>query len=177
MKPGPSRAVTFRTRYESRFDRAKARLRRCPDSRVRATFSRAGNWAITQDATRSFGHEPPDPAKDRASSCRMGGSDGDRLREIDVVSLPLIPFLYPERVLRARRRSGVGRYAPTSKGPRFGRDHWRQIAARAQREGLRGVARDLGVSHETMRAICKQVSEKVAPTEDVPALLALAHRE
>ena len=86
---------------------------------------------------------------------RGGGSDGDRLREIDVVSLPLIPFLYPERVLRARRRSGVGRYAPTSKGPRIGRDHWRQIAARAQREGLRGVARDLGVSHETMRAICK----------------------
>src|SRR5829696_3701182 len=36
MKPGPSRAVTFRTRYALRFDRAKASLRRCPDARVRA---------------------------------------------------------------------------------------------------------------------------------------------
>jgi hypothetical protein len=37
-----------------------------------------------------------------------GGSDGDRLRERDVVTLPLIPFLHPARLLQSRRRPGVG---------------------------------------------------------------------
>lgn len=41
----------------------------------------------------------------------MGASDGDRLREIDVVAPPLVPFLYREQVRRARQRTGVGRYA------------------------------------------------------------------
>src|SRR5215207_9858606 len=36
---------------------------------------------------------------------------GGRLREIDVVAPPLVPFLYPDRILRSRRRSGVGQYA------------------------------------------------------------------
>src|SRR5215217_1257187 len=59
---------------------------------------------------------------------RGGGSDGDRLREIDVVSLPLIPFLYPGRLLRVRRRSGIGRYAIATKGPRIPRERWPEVA-------------------------------------------------
>jgi hypothetical protein len=35
-----------------------------------------------------------------------------------------------------------------------------QIAARAQREGLRSVARSLNVSHETVRAIVKRVAHE-----------------
>jgi site-specific DNA recombinase len=89
-----------------------------------------------------------------------GGSDGDRLREIDVVDPPLIPFLYLERTLRSRRRSGGGRYASVVKGPRISEDQWMEIAARAQREGLRSVARSLNVSHETVRSILKRVAHE-----------------
>jgi hypothetical protein len=89
----------------------------------------------------------------------MGGSDGDRLREIDVVDLPLIPFLHLERLLRSRQRSGIGRYATTAKGPRIPREQWSEIVDRVQREGLRAVARDLGVSHETVRAVVKRVEQ------------------
>ena len=69
-----------------------------------------------------------------------------------------MPFLYPERLLRARRRLGVGRYAAGSKGPRIPRERWPEVAARAKLEGLRRVARDLGVSHETVRAVVRAVS-------------------
>ena len=88
----------------------------------------------------------------RGSTLR-GGTNGDRLREIDVVVLPLIPFLYPERLLRSRQRSGVGRYAMVAKGPRIPLEQWLDIAARAQQQSLRTVARELGVSHQTVRAI------------------------
>jgi len=81
------------------------------------------------------------------------------LREIDVVSPPLLPFLYPERVLHSRRRAGVGRYAAGAKGSRIPRERWPEVAARAKREGLRAVARDLGVSHETVRAVVRSVSQ------------------
>jgi hypothetical protein len=81
------------------------------------------------------------------------------LREIDAVAPPLVPFLYPERVLRARRRTGVGRYAAHAKGPRIPRERWAEVAARAQREGLRAVACDLGVSHETVRAVLRSVAQ------------------
>jgi hypothetical protein len=91
---------------------------------------------------------------------RGGGSDGDRLREIDVVELPLVPFLYPDRLLRSRRRSDIGRYASATKGPRIPRDQWPYIAARAKREGLRAVARTLGVSHETVRSIANRVESQ-----------------
>ena len=90
-------------------------------------------------------------------STLAGGSDGDRLREIDVVELPLVPLLYPERLLHSRRRSGVGRYAPVTKGPLIPREQWSEIVVRVQREGLRAVARDFGVSHETVRAVVKRV--------------------
>ena len=84
-------------------------------------------------------------------------TDPRRFREIDLVDLPLIPFLYPERLLRSRQRSGVGRYATVAKDPSVPREHWAEVAVRAQREGLWAVARDLGVSHETVRSIVKQV--------------------
>src|SRR5215208_5580094 len=90
----------------------------------------------------------------------IGGSDGDRFREIDVFNQPLIPLLYPERLLHARRRSGIGRYATMAKGPIIPRERWPEVAARAEREGLRSVARDLGISHETVRAIVKRVRQK-----------------
>ena len=93
-----------------------------------------------------------------------GGSDGDRLREIDVVAAPLVPFLYPERLLHARRRSGIGRYAPAAKGPCIPREHWPHVAARAKREGLRAVAREFGVSHETVRVIVQRVKQPALTT-------------
>ena len=71
---------------------------------------------------------------------------------------PLVPFLYPERVLRSRQRRGAGRYAAGAKGPRIPRERWPEVAARAEREGLRTVARELGVSHETVRAVVRAVS-------------------
>jgi hypothetical protein len=91
------------------------------------------------------------------SKARKGGSDRDRSREIDVVELPLVPFLYSERLLRSRRRSGVGRYAAVVKGPRIPRERWSAVAAQVQRDGLRAVACELNVSHETVRGIVKRV--------------------
>ena len=70
---------------------------------------------------------------------------------------PLVPFLYPERMLRSRRRRGAGRYAAGAKGTRIPEERWPEVAARAGREGLRSVARDLGVSHETVRSIVRAV--------------------
>ena len=87
-----------------------------------------------------------------------GGSDGSRLREIDVVAPPLVPFLYPERALRARQRRGVGRYSAEAKGPRIPKERWPKVAERARREGLRAVARELGVSHETVRTVVQAVA-------------------
>jgi hypothetical protein len=45
-----------------------------------------------------------------------------------------------------------------------------------ERKGFRGVARDLGVSHETVRAICNWVRQDGVSTEDVPARLDIALR-
>jgi hypothetical protein len=71
--------------------------------------------------------------------------------------MPLVPILSAERLVRSRRRSGVGRYGVAAKGPRIPREHWAEVARRAKHEGLRAVARDFGVSHETVRAITKRV--------------------
>ncbi len=79
------------------------------------------------------------------------------MREIDAVAPPLLPVLYLERVLRSRRRGGAGRYAAGAKGPRISRERWPEVAARAEREGLRAVARELGVSHETVRPVLRSV--------------------
>jgi hypothetical protein len=78
------------------------------------------------------------------------------------VALPLIPFLYPDRLLHSRRRSGIGRYATVAKGPRIPPERWHEVAARAEREGLRRVARGMGVSHETIRVIVTRVRQEAA---------------
>ena len=111
----------------------------------------------TQSACPPAAHRPR-RAGSRRCQTRGGGSDGDRLREIDGVAPPRVPFLYPERLLRARQRRGAGRYATGSKAPRIPRECWPEVAARAKREGLRSVARDLGVSHETVRTVLRAVS-------------------
>ncbi len=77
------------------------------------------------------------------------------MREIDVVAPPLVPFLYPERVLRARQRRGVGRYAAGAKQCRIPEERWPEIVARAEQEGLRCIAHDFGVSHEAVRAVLR----------------------
>ena len=92
--------------------------------------------------------------------CLSGGSDGDRLREIDAVAPPLGPFLYPERMLRARHRGGAGRYAAGTIRRAVPQKRWPEVAARAEREGLRAVARDLGVSHETVRTVLRAVGSR-----------------
>lgn len=86
------------------------------------------------------------------------------MRGIDVVDLPLIPFLYPERLLRATQRSGVGRYATVAKRPCIPRERWPEVAVRVERNGLRAIARELGVSHETVRAVVQRLRHE-APSD------------
>jgi hypothetical protein len=74
-----------------------------------------------------------------------------------MVALPLVPFLYPERLLYSRCRSGVGRYATAAEGPRIPRKRWSEVAARAKAVGLRVTAREFGISNETIRAVVRQV--------------------
>jgi hypothetical protein len=81
------------------------------------------------------------------------------LRELDVVAPPFISFLYPERVLRARQRTGARRYATGANGTRIPQEHWPEVAERAQREGLRTVAGELGVSHDSVRAVLRSVAQ------------------
>ncbi len=87
--------------------------------------------------------------------CQIAGSTGGRLREIDVFSLPLIPFLYLERLIHLRRRSGIGRYATVAKGPHIPGECWLDVSVRAEREGLQAVARELGASDETVRMVVR----------------------
>ena len=43
------------------------------------------------------------------------------------------------------------------KGPRIPCERWPEVAARVRHEGLRAVARDLSVSHETVQAVVKRL--------------------
>ncbi len=79
------------------------------------------------------------------------------MRKIDVVAPPLMPCLYPNRMLRARRRSVNGRYAASTKSPRIPRERWPEVTVKAQREGLHAVVRDLGVSYEARRSVIRVV--------------------
>lgn len=81
------------------------------------------------------------------------------LRERDVVAPPFISFLYPERVLRARQRTGARRYATGANGTRIPQEHWPEVAERAQREGLRTVAGALGASQEAVWAALRSVAQ------------------
>ena len=94
---------------------------------------------------------------------KIGGSDGDRLREIDVVAPPLVPFLCPEPVLRSRSRRGAGRYAADFKVGLVPQDRWPEILERANHESLRRIGRELGVSHETVRSILCLAARGDAP--------------
>ncbi len=87
---------------------------------------------------------------------RRGGSDGDRLREIDAVTPPLVPILYSYQVLRTVRRSGTGRYSPGANRTSISQEYWPVIVERSGREGLRQIARDFGVSHETIRSVLRR---------------------
>lgn len=90
-----------------------------------------------------------------------GGSDGDRLREIDIVEWPLVPFLHADLELQIWERSEQRRYAVGARRPMIPHECWDEIVQRAQMVGLRETARALGVSHETVRRIVKggQVAE------------------
>ncbi len=77
------------------------------------------------------------------------------------MSSPLVPFLYPERMLQVRRRHGAGRYAPGTKPLRIPEDRWPEVVARAQQEGLRSIARDFVVTHETVRSVLRVASPAV----------------
>ena len=79
----------------------------------------------------------------------------DRLREIDAVAPPLVPFLYPDSVHRSRLRRGAGRYAVGAKPSLIPQEDWPDLVARAQCGSLRSIARDLGVSHETVRTVLR----------------------
>ena len=85
-----------------------------------------------------------------------GGSDRDRLREIDAVTPPLVPILYSYQVLRTVRRSGTGRYSPSANRTSISQEYWPVIVERSGREGLRQIARDFGVSHETIRSVLRR---------------------
>lgn len=79
---------------------------------------------------------------------------------------PLIPILYPERIMHDHRRIGTGRYSRTTSRSRVPPELWAEVAARAHTEGLRPVARDLGVSHETIRTIVNRVREQGRRSEN-----------
>ena len=79
------------------------------------------------------------------------------------MATPLVPFLYPERRLRSRERRGTGRYALGAKPGRIPEERWPEVVARARGKGLRGIARDLGVSHETVRSVLRTAAEVAGP--------------
>jgi hypothetical protein len=89
---------------------------------------------------------------------RDRGFEWDRLHEIDAVAPPLVPFLYPDSVQRMRLRRGTRRYAFGVKPPRIPRERWPEVVKRARCESLRSIARDFGVSHETVRAVLQSAN-------------------
>ena len=56
----------------------------------------------------------------------------------------------------------IGRYATVTKGPRIPVGIWPEVVAGAKRKGLRRVAREYAVSHETVRAIVRKVEKGIA---------------
>jgi hypothetical protein len=49
-----------------------------------------------------------------------------------------------------------------TKGPRIPVGIWPEVVAGAKRKGLRRVAREYAVSHETVRAIVRKVEKGIA---------------
>jgi hypothetical protein len=85
------------------------------------------------------------------------------LREIDAVEPPLVPILYVEHKLQACRRSNSGRYSSGSRRRSIPEECWPEVIVRAKTEGLRKIARDLGVSHETVRAVLQNGIDPSSP--------------
>ncbi len=127
---------------------------RLPGRRVGSKRTRRGT--NRRSKARSSGDDDAQTFSTGRGAVRLsGGSDGDRLLEIDAVLPPCVPFLYPEGAVDKRRRRGAGRYAAGVKGSRIPEELWPAIVVRARQESLRSIALDLGVSHETVRSILR----------------------
>lgn len=63
----------------------------------------------------------------------------------------LVPILYPEHHLKLAQRRGARRFAVGARASLIPANRWGEVAARAKNDSLRDIARDLGVSHETVR--------------------------
>ena len=75
--------------------------------------------------------------------------------EIDAVTPLVVPFLHSDRVLRARLRGASGRDAGGTTRRAIPPERCPKMTARAEREGLRAVARDPGASYETVRSVLR----------------------
>ncbi len=64
-------------------------------------------------------------------------------------------MLYAERVIQSTKRRGAGRYAAMTRSLRIPEGRWSEVAERARSEALRSIARDFGVSHETVRTVLR----------------------
>lgn len=94
----------------------------------------------------------PTPGQEADPNCTISGeTDGGSLREIDVIAPPLVPILYPEHHLKLAQRRGARRFAVGARASLIPANRWGEVAARAKNDSLRDIARDLGVSHETVR--------------------------
>jgi hypothetical protein len=85
-----------------------------------------------------------------------GGPNGGRLREIDVVLPPLIPLWYPADVLSVSGQGNSARNAKDTRNFKIEEVHWARIRQSSRDEGLRDIARDYGVRHETIRAVAQR---------------------
>ncbi len=66
-----------------------------------------------------------------------------------------MPVLYPERQLLVNRSPEKARYTAGTRTRQIPEAHWPDLVERARSEGLRSIARDFDVSHETVRAVLK----------------------
>ncbi|CAN5732015.1 hypothetical protein BH23CHL5_BH23CHL5_27720 [soil metagenome] len=107
------------------------------------------------------------------SSCEArhltGGSDRDRLREIDALASPLIRFLSADSLLNPGRHNSWRRYSmPTSRW-RITKDQWAEVGAKSRYESLRTLAGEFGASHATIRAILVWAQELQLPGRPIHA--------
>src|SRR5215207_11145393 len=157
MKPGPSRAVTFRTRYALRFDRAKASLRRCPDARVRApgpSHKTPRDRSVTSRRARlriALHHDEWAEVTGISSASSISPSGQCRIP---------FPYLRPEPSLHLRwpsGRDGFSRPRYRTRARKLTVEQESAIRALVSTKNLRSLAADFGVSHETIRAVVRQV--------------------
>ena len=97
-------------------------------------------------------------------SC-YSGSDGNPSREIDVVSPPLIPVLHSTSALGSLQRSESSRYSGGTRPTKIPEHLWPSVVERSKSQSLRSLARDFGVSHETVRAVLREQIAKTGARE------------